>query len=98
MQGATVDWHCRLARGPLFSAALGAASSWHGRGALASTLEKRMSSVIHNGNSPVAPMSARIARKVWREVSRPVRRLSRRLHEQRAQPASANDRERHNFV
>jgi hypothetical protein len=58
----------------------------------------RMSSVIHNGNSPIAPMSARIARKVWREVSRPVRRLSRRLHEQGTQPSAAPDRARHNFV
>lgn len=56
-----------------------------------------MSTVAHNGNSPVAPISSRIARKVWREVSRPVRRLSRRIQQGPPQTEPSGGR-RHNFV
>ena len=44
-----------------------------------------MSTAAIDGASS-APMTARIARKVWREVSRPVRRLSRRVHEGSSKP------------
>lgn len=40
-----------------------------------------MSSITFDHDTP--PATSRIARKVWREVSRPVRQLSRRLHEPR---------------
>lgn len=39
-----------------------------------------MSTAAFDGAPSPTPHPARIARKVWREVSRPVRRLSRRIH------------------
>ncbi len=39
-----------------------------------------MSTTSKQHGTPAAPATARIANKVWREVSRPVRQLSRRIH------------------
>ncbi len=46
-----------------------------------------MSTMTFDSASRRPPMTSRVANKVWREVSRPVRRLSRRIHEGRAAQA-----------